>query len=554
MRSTPKLRLLALSLLAVACLVTPAFAQSITTGALTGSVSGAADAGGGVLPGAVVTAVHEPTGAHYSATTGPDGRFVIPNVRSGGPYSVTASAQGYKETGVSNVFAVLGTAVEVTIELPLAAVEETINVVATADEIINPNKTGSASAVSTETIENGATVRRQLQDFARMNPYFSVDAQDAAASRITVAGRNNRYNTIQIDGAVNNDLFGLADTGTPGGATDSQPISLDAIQQLQLVVSPYDVRQGGFTGGGINAVTRSGSNDWEGSIYGSQRDESFVGDNVRTRPTVSSPTLQTVKRPFTDFSEDQYGLRLGGPIMADKLFFFVSGEYNRKDAPNGTSADGSTTTRYQGTTSPAAVASTLQSRYGYNPGGLGDIIGATDSDLAFGRLDWNAAAGQQVTLRHNYVKAERDVIENRSSTSFRFPTSIYANADETNSTVLQVNSVFGSFFNEGRIGYQTIRDQRSVPVSFPSVEVGATGPRAGEVLAGTERFSGVNALDQDILEITDDLTLLRGDHTITIGTHNEIFEFSNAFLSDALGYYYFPNQAALDAGLATQYA
>ncbi len=177
MRFTPKSRLLALALLAVACLVAPAaYAQSVTTGTLAGSVSGSADAGGGVLPGAVVTAVHGPTGARYSATTGNDGRFTIVNVRSGGPYTVSAAAQGYKDTSVSNVTAVLGTPVEVTIEMPLAAVEETINVVATADEIINPNKTGSTSAVSTETIENGATVHRQIQDFARMNPYFTVDA------------------------------------------------------------------------------------------------------------------------------------------------------------------------------------------------------------------------------------------------------------------------------------------------------------------------------------------------------------------------------------------
>src|SRR6185436_4322440 len=162
--------------------------------------------------------------------------------------------------------------------------------------------------------------------------------------------------------------------------------------------------------------------------------------------------------------------------------------------------------------------------------------------------------GHQVMLRHNYLKASRDIIENRSTTSFRFPASTYTFDDETNSTVLQVNSVFGSAFNEGRLGYQTIRDLRTVPVSFPSVEVGPTAPRAGEVLAGTERFSGVNALDQDVLEITDDVTLLHGNHTLTVGTHNEIFEFSNAFLSDAFGYYYFPNTAAFEAGLATQYA
>jgi outer membrane receptor protein involved in Fe transport len=552
----PKLRLLALALLAVAGLAAPAaHAQSVTTGTLTGGVSGTEDAGGGVLPGASVTAVHEPTGTRYTATTGPDGRFVIPNVRSGGPYRVSAAAQGYKETSVSNVFAVLGTAVDVAIELPLAAVEETINVVANADEIINPNRTGSTSSVSTETIENGATVRRQIQDFARMNPYFAVDPTDPSSSRINVGGRNNRYNTIQIDGAVNNDLFGLADTGTPGGQTDTQPISLDSIQQLQLVVSPYDVRQGGFTGGGINAVTRSGSNTFTGSLYGSKRDESSVGDNIRIRPSSSARNLETVKRPVSDFSEEQYGLRLGGRIVSDKLFFFVSGELNGKDQPDGTSADGSTSSVYRGSTNASAVANILRSRYGYDPGGLGDIVKTTDSDLAFGRLDWNAAQSHQVTLRHNYVDAVNDVIADRSASRFRFPTSIYTIADETNSTVLQVNSVFGStVFNEGRLGYQTINDVRDVPVRFPSIEIGPTAPRSGEINAGTERFSGANALDQDVLEITDDVTLLHGDHTVTVGTHNEIFEFKNLFLSDFFGYYYFPNQAAFDSGLATQYS
>src|SRR4029079_2531909 len=261
---------LALALLVLLAFAPAAHAQSVTTGTLTGSVAGTADAGGGVLPGATVTALHVPTGTTYTATTGSDGRFVIPNVRPGGPYKVTAAVQGYKTSTVEGVEARVGAATDVVVELPLAAVEETIDVVATGEDLINPNRTGSQSQVSTKQIETLPTVRRNLQDFARTNPYFAVDPQDASQTRINVAGRNNRYNQIQIDGAVNNDLFGLADTGTPGGQTDSQPISLDAIAQLQLVLSPYDVRQGGFTGGGINAVTRSGSKDWEGSIYGSK--------------------------------------------------------------------------------------------------------------------------------------------------------------------------------------------------------------------------------------------------------------------------------------------
>ena len=170
---------------------------------------------------------------------------------------------------------------------------------------------------------------------------------------MNVAGRNNRYNSIQIDGAVNNDLFGLAATGTPGGQASTQPISLDAIQQIQMVVSPYDIRQGGFTGGGVNAVTRSGSNKFEGSVFGTKRSESMVGKFV---PTLGPNTTfglvtsgyQNIEKPITNFDYKQLGGRLGGAIMQDKLFFFVNGERNRKEQPNGVSADPSnpSTTNY----------------------------------------------------------------------------------------------------------------------------------------------------------------------------------------------------------------
>ena len=162
-----------------------------------------------------------------------------------------------------------------TIALPVSSMES-ITVTARPDDIINPNRTGSTSTVSTEQIQTLPTVNRSLQDFARTNPYFTVDARDDSQTTLNVAGRNNRYNNIQIDGAVNNDLFGLAATGTPGGQANTQPISIDAIEQIQLVVSPYDVRQGGFTGGGVNVVTRSGMNKFAGSLYGTKRNESSL--------------------------------------------------------------------------------------------------------------------------------------------------------------------------------------------------------------------------------------------------------------------------------------
>jgi hypothetical protein len=529
---------LAAALLLLLGLATAASAQ-VTTGALAGQAKAETD--GSVLPGVAISAVHTPTGISYTATTGADGRFTIPNVRVGGPYTITAKLDGFRDTTVTDLTVNLGATTEVTVRMPLAAVSESIEVVGTADDILNSSHTGSATAVSLAQIESLPTVRRSLQDFARTNPYVSIAPDDASSTVMSIAGKNNRYNTIQIDGAVDNDLFGLAASGTPGGQSDTQPIALDAIEQIQVVVSPYDVRQGGFTGGGLNAVTRSGSNEFHGSAYGSKRNESYVGDGP-------------FNKPIAKFKEDQYGFRVGGPVLHDKLFFFLTGERNRKSTPTGVSADGTTGTVFFNPAEAAEFKSFTQATYGYDPGSLGDISGETPSDLAFLRFDWNASQNHQLTLRHNYVDSSSDVIANRSRSTFRFPTAIYAIADKTNSTIAQLNSVFGSSFNEGRIGYQTIRDVREVPVVFPSVEIGGTGARNGELNAGTERFSGANSLDQDILEITDNFTMLRGPHSITVGTHNEFFKFDNLFLSDFYGYYYFPTLADYEAGTASQYS
>jgi outer membrane receptor for ferrienterochelin and colicin len=532
-------RLLSLTAVVLLAIAPMALGQASTTGAIAGVVL-AAD--GSALPGVTVEAIHVPTGTRYDSVTNENGRYTIPNVRVGGPYRVTATLEGFRPVEMTNLQVGLGTTAEVPLTLQLATVSEAITVTATADEIINPNRTGATSEVSTEQIETLPTVNRSLQDFARTNPYFVVDAQDFSATRMNVAGRNNRYNSIQIDGAVNNDLFGLADTGTPGGQTDAQPISLDAVQELQLVVSPYDVRQGGFTGGGVNAVTRSGTNEWSGSVFGSQRSPDLTGECKGCTPV-------------SDFEQDQYGLRLGGPIVRDRLFFFVNGEQNRKTQPTGFYAEGAgARVRDDVAGNAAKFRQILIDRYDYDPGPLTDFPAATNSDLAFARLDWNVNSSNQLTLRHNYVDAARDVWGGRSESRYTFETATYAQADKTNSSVAQLNSVFSAnAYNEARVSLQTIRDERSIPVIFPSVEVGPGGARNGQLTAGTERFSGANALDQDIFEFTDDFTYVYNAHTLTVGTHNEFFEFKNLFLSEFYGYYYFNDLAAFEAGTPLEY-
>src|SRR3954454_16148315 len=292
----------------------------VTTGNIAGTIS---DPSSGPLPGVSVEAVHVPTGTRSSAVSDSKGRYFIPNVRVGGPYHITGTLEGMKPADVNNVQVSLGGTTEVPLNLRLSAVSESITVTARPDDVINPNHVGSTSTVAEKQIESLPTINRSLQDMARTNPYFTIDARDDSQTAMQVAGRNNRYNNIQIDGAVNNDLFGLAATGTPGGQANTQPISLDAIEQIQLVVSPYDVRQGGFTGGGVNAVTRSGTNKLSGSLYGTKLNQSSVGKAV---PVFNASTASQVgccfngngtitaitDKPITTFDYSQYGGRLGG--------------------------------------------------------------------------------------------------------------------------------------------------------------------------------------------------------------------------------------------------
>lgn len=532
-------RIRALSLMLVCVLIAGTALAQVTTGNISGTVTIAGD--GSALPGVTVEAVHVPTGTRYMAITNENGRFVIPNVRVGGPYRVSATLEGFQSAEVANAEVRLGATSDVQLQLRLASVSETIDVVADSDPVINPSRTGSASTVSETQIETLPTVNRSLQDFARTNAYTNVDPQDASATRMTIAGKNNRYNNIQIDGAVNNDLFGLADTGTPGGQADAPAISLDAIQELQVLISPYDVRQSGFTGGGINAITRSGTNDFSGSVFYSERNADFVGDGP-------------FDEEITDFDSEQFGGRFGGALIQDRLFFFLNGEFNERSEPTGVSAlEGSDTLSPTVAAMAREVAQIAQSRYGHDVGTLGEFPQAKESENYFARLDWNVNESNQFTLRHNFVDASRDVVSDRFFTRFRFQTSTYQFFDETNSTVAQLNSVLSAnLFNEARLNFTTVRDERASRAAFPAVEIGGA-PRSAQIILGSEQFSQANSLDQDILEITDDLTFITGPHTLTVGTSNQIFDFANLFLAPAFGYYFFPTIEDFEAGTPTRY-
>ncbi|MHC2990667.1 hypothetical protein OB13_03370 [Pontibacter sp. HJ8] len=486
-----------------------AWAQGATTAAMSGTVR---DQSGTALPGATVIAVHTPTNTQYVAGTDAEGRFNILNMRVGGPYTVRTSYVGFQEQVMENITLSLGQ----TARVDLVILESTqqlgeVQIIGQRSDIFNQERTGAATNVSREQLERLPTLSRSLQDFTRLTPQ---------ASGNSIAGSNNRYNNITIDGAVNNDVFGLSGSGTPGGQAGTQPISLDAIQEIQVVVAPYDVTQGNFTGGGINAVTRSGTNEFSGSVYGFGRTEKTIGK------AVEGPRVRA-----DEFSNYQYGARLGGPIIQDKLFFFFNYDATRITEPV-RFAPGSAESQIP-LSAAQQLADFVRSTYGYDVGTFGNFDRETQSDKYFARLDWNITNDHQLTLRHNIVDAVQDDFT-RNRNFVRLGNNAYVFNSLTHSTVAELNSrISNDIANKLILGYSRIRESRDTPGAlFPQVTI---ADPVGTLEFGSQRSSTANELDQDIFEFTDNLTYTIGSHNLTFGTHNEFFKFRNLFINNLNG-------------------
>ena len=512
-------------------LAVPAAAQ--TTGSLSGTVT---DQTGGVLPAATIVAVHTSTGTSYETVTDAQGHYAIPSVRVGGPYTITATLAGFRERKQDGISVNLGADANVDFQLELQTVDESITVSVDVNPIINPLRTGASANLYRETMETLPSVGRGINDFARLNPYFQTDA---GRGGLVVVGKNYRYNSIQIDGAVTNDLFGLSSTGAPGGQAGTNPISLDAVDEVQLVVAPYDVRQGGFTGGGINAVTRSGTNEFHGSGYYFFRNQDLVGDGP-------------LERPLAPFNNKLYGASLGGPLMRNKAFFFVTAEQTKRHSPSGFSVTGNSGQAFGHQAEIQRVKDILNARYGFDAGGLDEVEYARDGDKIFGRADFNLGTKNQLIFRHSWVNGRDEQFGSLSALVYSLPNTIYGITNNTNSSVGQLNStVGGKMFNELRIVYTRIRDFRDVPQRFPTVQV--FFPDNTSVYAGTERSSHANTLDQDSFEVTNDFTFYVGTHALTVGTHNEFFKFANLFTQQLFGEYVFNSVELFEQGQAQGY-
>ena len=511
------------------------FGQVLTTGSFSGRV---ADVDGNAIAGVEITAIHIPTGTKYVTLTRSNGMFDIPAVRVGGPYNITASFEGFKKEKQEELVVKLGETKFVTFTLQLETVNAGEVVVTASTPIINPYRTGASQNVAQDAIENLPTISRSLSDFTRLSP--QVLADDETDGAFNAGGRSSRYNNIQIDGAQNNDLFGLGATGTPGGQSEATIISIDAVQEFQIVLAPFDVRQGMFTGGGINVITKSGQNNFFGSAFFEGRNQDFVGNG---------PDDQK----FNEFSEGIYGASFGGPIIKDKLFFFLNAEYNAKKLPEDLYIDGSGNSYDWGSKADVDRFISILQGYGYDAGGYGPVVNDRKKLNMFGRLDWNISDNHHLTLRHSYLTSDYDNLSRSSRSTFVLGNAGIIYKTKSHNTVLELNSTLGNnLHNNLLINYQTIRDN---PIymgePFPTVRVSIPGSKT--LIAGSEEYRHRNILNQDLVEISDNLTLFKSNHTLVFGTHNEIFKFYNVYVQRSFGKYEFKSLDDFEANKIYRY-
>ncbi len=511
------------------------WSQGVTTASMGGKIT---DSAGEPLPGASVVVTHLPSGSVYGAAADFDGFYRVSGLRPGGPYKVAITYLGYTDFMREGIFIQLGENFRVSPKLQenATALEEVVLTGEGGTGIFSAKRTGSETVINNRTIQTVPAASRSVADFVRLTPQARLTEGNDGFS-ISLGGANNRYNAIYIDGAVNNDVFGLAGSGTNGGQTGVNPFSVDAIESFQVQLSPYDVKIGGFAGGAINAITRSGTNDWEGSAYYFLRNQDLAG---KTPVNLSG---DDEREKLDEFTAQTYGVRLGGPIIKDKLFFFVNYERQDDEIPLPFNTD-----EYNGDSGArlGELASFLQSNYNYNPGAAGSQLRTLESNKLTWKLDWNVSDRNKVSLRHSYVGAEN--LESRGSSQgfIGFENGSEFFETTTNSFALEWNYNGNKTANSMIIGYTRVRDDRD-PFGdpFPTVQIQDGN---GNIQFGAERFSTANLLDQDIFTFTNNFEIYSGKHTITLGTHNEYSQVKNLFFASNFGYYVFDS---LDSFLAS---
>ncbi|TSA35925.1 MAG: TonB-dependent receptor [Porphyromonadaceae bacterium] len=498
--------------------------SQITTSGINGKVT---NPDGSPLPGATVIATHVPTGSLFGASTDAGGLYRLPNMEVGGPYTVKVTFVGFESWTQENIYLTLGQTYRINVQLKNTEVRlgEIAIVGRRGDkDVFDGNSTGTETNVTIEKIQSMPSIARGITDFTRLTPQARV----TQLGGIEIAGTNNRFNSIYLDGAVSNDVFGLTDQGTNGGQAGISPFSIDIIEQFSVQVAPFDVKIGGFAGAGINAVTRRGTNEIQGSAYYYMRNATLAG---------KTPTDDTSKQRINlpNFNSSIYGFRLGGPIVKNKLFFFVNAEIQKEETPQ--PFDFGT---YQGTVT-AAELTQLNDKlvaWGYDPGVYDGASRTLDGTKLFGRIDWNISKVHKLMIRHQYTRGVSVSPGNSSTTNLRYSNSGILFPSTTNSSAVELKSNFNDRLSNNLIlGLTFVRDDRDpIGNNFPYVRIKDGN---SNIYFGSEEFSTANDLKQDIITLTDNFDMNFGKHTITIGTHNEFYKMYNLFIRQNFGSYQF---------------
>lgn len=512
---------------AVAMLLLPVltFAQN-TTGSISGSVK--AD-NGEVLVGATITVLHVPTGTVYNAQTRKSGLFDVSNVQPGGPYAVTVSYVNYQSEKKEDIYVALGDVVRVDVILSSKIDKlKDVTVTTTRRGSDLSVRGGTQTIIGRDKLDNLPTVGRNVQDFLRFSPTAKFVGGNGDLAGVSIAGQNNRFNSLYIDGAVNNDQFGLSASGTNGGQTGVGPISIDAVDQFQVMVSPFDASIGNFTGGGINATTKGGTNKVTGTVY------SFMQNQNLSGKTPTGAKEKAVK--LNPFKAQTIGGSVGGAIVKNKLFYFVNFESIENERPQPFDISG-----YKGTSGKADIdklVDFVQTKYGYNTGGYQDNAASTSAKRLATKIDWNVNKMNKFSLSYRYNETNSYATSASSSSRVNFYNNGVLYPNKTNSLSAELKSAFkNGSSNKFLFTYTDVMDDRNpIGAQFPRVTI---NDGAGQMIFGSEEFSTSNLLKQRNVNFLDYFKFNVNKHAFTVGVDYELSKSYNVFIRQNYGSYQF---------------
>jgi hypothetical protein len=505
--------------------------------------------------GATIVAVHDPSGTRYAAVTNENGRFTIQGMRNGGPYTVTVSYIGYETKTFKDLTLQLGETYNLSVSLSENANELAEVVVSGKASKFAAEKTGAATNVNNRTIQELPTVSRSIGDIAKLSPYYGGSN--------SFGGSNGKMANFTLDGANLNNNFGL-NANLPGGGS---PVSMDAIDEVQMVVAPYDVRQTNFIGGGINAVTKSGTNTFRGTAYYYYTNEDMHGNRV--------DGVQNAE-PNPD-EEKTYGFTLGGPILKDKLFFFVNYEHTKTEniptywhpAATQADADESASVRNKTYTSRTTlsdmqmISDFVKNKYGYDTGSADSYPGGITNDKYLARLDWNINQNHHLAVRFNHTKNKKYSPPSATSrdlggltascvgvSSMAFANAFYGQENKVTTFSFDLNSRFGQkASNQLLVTYSDIDDPRTSDSSiFPMVDILKDGDPY--ITLGYEVYTYNNRVRNKILTINDNFTYYLGNHKITAGLNFEHQSALNNYMRMGTGNYRYASMQDFMEGAA----